>query len=74
MTEAKDVFLRQGNQNELAELVISRGGGACEVIILRPSQLRQIALDSTQIYLGSNMSANTKPWNGKRAVGQSHLR
>ena len=74
MTEVKDVFLRRGNQNELAELVISRGGGACEVIILRPSQLRQMALDSTQMYLGSNISPSVKSWNGKHAVGQSHAR
>ena len=74
MTEVKDIFLRQANFNELAELVIGRGGGACEVIKLRPSQLRQIALDSTQMCLGSNTSPNMKSMNGKHAAGQSPAR
>ena len=69
MTEVKDIFLRQENQNELAELVIGRGGGACEVILLRDSQLRQLALDSTQMCLGSNTSPNMKSMNGKHAAG-----
>ena len=74
MTEVRDIFLRQANQNELAELVISRGGGACEVIILRRSQLRQLALDSTQMCLGSNISPSMKSLNGKHADGQSPTR
>jgi hypothetical protein len=49
-TEMPQIFLRQANKNEPAELVIGDGNSS-SIYILRYSQLKQLAFDAVMMAL-----------------------
>lgn len=50
-TEYKTVLIRRANPQAPAELVLSNSGDSASVIVLRPSQLKQLAREAVSIAL-----------------------
>jgi len=56
-TEFRLVYLREQSSKGPAELVIGNGDADCMIIVLRPTQLKRLAIDATNKAISGSITS-----------------